>query len=67
MIQADISERARPNHPVCNSQSLRFHIRDFGVPLGTVGPGTNIITTIRITPTGIAALQVKRMADDTVS
>lgn len=32
---------ASPSQPVCHSQSLSLYIADIGVPLRTLGPGTN--------------------------
>jgi hypothetical protein len=40
MNQAATTDNASPRRPVCSSQSLRFQIRDLGVPTGTVAPGT---------------------------
>ena len=50
MIQAQQTERANPSQPACSSHSLRCHISDFGVPFGTVAPGTKMreMTAIRI-------------------
>jgi hypothetical protein len=52
MNQAATMDKARPNRPVCSSQSFRFHINDFGVPRGTVAPGTKTKQTKAMTTTG---------------
>lgn len=41
MSQDAMTDRPRPSHPMCNSQSFRFQMRSLGVPRGTVAPGTN--------------------------
>jgi len=70
MNQAATIDKARPSKPVCNSHSLRFHISDFGVPTGTVAPGTRmrqmtamrqigtIMPTITSSHTGTVSLTV---------
>lgn len=42
MIQVAMTDRPRPSHPMCSSQSFRFQMRDCGVPRGTVAPGTKM-------------------------
>lgn len=57
--QAATTDRARPSRPACSSHSLRFQIIDFGVPTGTVEPGTKMrqMTEMRTMgpPTAISA------------
>ena len=50
--QAEAKLKANPSHPVCHSQSFLFQIRLCGTDFGTVGPGTKIRHTRRITAAG---------------
>lgn len=67
MNQAPTSDSARPSHPMCSSHSLRFQMSAFGVPLGTVGPGTKIKVTTRMITIGMTALHISKVEDVTVS
>lgn len=40
MRNVEANARAKPNHPVCSSQSFALSITDLGMPLRTGGPGT---------------------------
>lgn len=67
MNQAPITESARPSRPMCSSQSLRRHTSDFGVPRGTVAPGTKIRAMMAMITAGASELAMKAMAAGTVS
>ena len=64
---AEMSDKARPSQPMCNSHSLRFQIRDLGVPRGTVDPGTNRRAIMAIRMIGAAVFDRMRFLLVTVS
>ena len=51
--KAEPKDRARPNQPVCHSQSFLFHINALGVDFGTDGPGTSTMATKKTMAAGI--------------
>lgn len=53
-------DRARPRTPTWSSQSLRCQIRVFGVPLGTVIPGTRVKETTTTMAKGTPTARTKR-------
>jgi len=61
MNHADDRESAKPSHPMCSSQSLRFQIRDCGIPPGTVVPGMNTSAMMRMTTIGARVLAMMRI------
>lgn len=67
MNHVDAMERAKPSQPTCSSQSLRFQMRDFGVPGGTVCPGIKMRLMIGMTTMGRPAESVMSNHGGTVS
>lgn len=65
--QAAMMDSARPSHPVWSSHSFRFHISDFGVPRGTVAPGTNINEMMAIKMMGVMVQHTTKSQTGTVS
>ena len=67
MKKAETTERPRPSRPMCSSHSLRCHIRDFGVPGGTVAPGTKMRAMMAMITIGAPVLAAKATDAGTVS
>lgn len=67
MNHVDAMESAKPSQPTCSSQSLRFQMRDFGVPGGTVWPGMKMRLIIGMTMMGTPAESVTSSHGGTVS
>ena len=67
MSHAATIESAKPNKPACNSHSLRLHINDFGVPFGTVEPGTNMSEMMATMMMGAATAIMTSSQTGTVS
>jgi hypothetical protein len=67
MNQADAVARPRPSQPTCSSHSFLLQTRDFGVPLGTVAPGTKMRVTKKMIAMGMTLLQSSRSIGGTVS
>jgi hypothetical protein len=59
MTKAPVSAMPRPSSPVLISQSLRRHIRAFGVEREAVGPGTRSRQTRRMVRIG-ATMETRR-------
>lgn len=67
MNHAATMDKARPSKPVCISQSLRIQISDFGVPRGTVTPGTKTRQTTTMMAAGTTMPTTTNSQTGTVS
>lgn len=66
-IHAVAQDNARPVQPANHSHSFLFHINPLGIDLGTVGPGTNMKTTMVMIIAGAISAIAKRAAVEIVS
>lgn len=65
--QAEAIDSASPRMPICNSHNFRFQIMAFGVPRGTVEPGTNISEMMAMMMMGASTLMTVANHTGTVS